>query len=96
MKKLFAILMIAGVFGFASCGGAEKAADEAAATADTAAPLQQDEPVPQPVRMLGPAPPGQSHSTAPHSDRRTFGERAPAPQSRKASGDHPKQIHKDE
>jgi hypothetical protein len=36
MKKLLAVLMIAGLFGFASCGG-EKPAEEAATTVDSAA-----------------------------------------------------------
>ena len=37
MKKLFAVLMIAGLFGFASCGGAENATEQAATSVDSVA-----------------------------------------------------------
>ena len=37
MKKLLAVLMIAGLFGFASCGGEKKADDAATAVDSTAA-----------------------------------------------------------
>ena len=42
MKKLFAVLMIAGLFGFASCGNAEKTNEEAATAVDSAASAASD------------------------------------------------------
>jgi hypothetical protein len=40
MKKLFAVLMIAGLFGFASCGNSNKT-EENASTMDTVAPATE-------------------------------------------------------
>jgi hypothetical protein len=43
MKKLFAVLMIAGLFGFASCGDANKTSEEAnQEAADSVADVAQD------------------------------------------------------
>ncbi|MFI5218541.1 MAG: hypothetical protein ACHQNT_03550 [Bacteroidia bacterium] len=45
MKKLLAVLMIAGLTGFASCGSGEQKADETTATDTTmAAPVEEAAP----------------------------------------------------
>jgi type IV secretory pathway TrbL component len=42
MKKLLSVLMIAGLFAFASCGGGEKPAEDAATAVDSAASAASD------------------------------------------------------
>ena len=54
MKKLFAVLMIAGLFGFASCGSNEKKADENTMT-DTTAVAPENTMAPADSGMMAPA-----------------------------------------